>query len=240
MVWVFWGFFEGIRINVSWTLQCPASALDILPHFYPCCLSGENNEVATGDLPFPCRHCLRRAGCQSHGAAGTRNACRQLSAERPCYCRVSYCSFSCPLTHIPSPRPRAKSCSDMSVFAKTHTQLQDEEMNCRYWGTSLLRSQSNYTREKKALVRRRTRRASLLRSHSGADRNSYYISIAVTHNIFFDSQKPPVILHWSRRASLGEGQPVNVQTAEGTEAVFRHRTHILFHEIAKRPFMGLD
>lgn len=43
----------------------------------------------------------------------------------------------------------------------------------------------NYTREKKALVRRRTRRAWLLRSHSGADRNSYYISTIVTQNIFF-------------------------------------------------------
>lgn len=49
-----------------------------------------------------------------------------------------------------------------------------------------------------------------------------------------------MILHWSRRAALGEGQPVNVQTAEGTEAVFRHRTHTIVHETADRPFMGLD
>lgn len=150
--------------------------------------------MSTGDLPFPCRQCLRRAGCQESrlsepwSCCWHTRCCRQFSAERPGYRRVSYCSFSCPLTQTPSCSTTSKKLfRHTSVFATTHSQSQDTVRNCRYWGTSPLRSQSNSTREKQALGRRRTRRALLLKSHSGsgADRNSYHISVVVTRNSWF-------------------------------------------------------
>lgn len=155
------------------------------------------------------------SGEEAVRAAGTRDARRQLCRTAPLP------QGELLFLQIPSlPTTSKKLFRHSSVFAGTHTQLQDQVMNCGCWGTSLLPSYSNY---------------------SGADRHSYYISIVVTqNNFFFNSQNQPVILHWSRRPALGEGQPVNIQTAEGTEAVFQHRTHTIVHETAERAFMGLD
>lgn len=82
------------------------------------------------------------------------------SAQQPCYCRVSYCSFSCPFAQILSLSTASKKLfRHMFMLCKTHTQLQDSPttvMNWRYQGTSPLRSYSNIAREKKTLGRRIT------------------------------------------------------------------------------------
>lgn len=119
----------------------------------------KKNQMATRGLPFPCKHSLRRAGCQSHRGSGTTES---MQTEQPSYLRVSYCSFSCPLAQIPSLSTASKKLfRHMFVFGKTHTQFQDSPTkgtNCRYWGTSPLRSYSNIAREKKTLDRRITKR----------------------------------------------------------------------------------
>lgn len=99
------------------------------------------------------------SGEEAVRAAGTRDASRQLCRTAPLP------QGELLFLQIPSlPTTSKKLFRHSSVFARTHTQLQDQVMNCGCWGTSLLPSYSNY---------------------SGADRNSYYISIVVTQNNFF-------------------------------------------------------
>lgn len=146
----FWGFFWGHqhKYTVDFAMFFPTS----IPAVFLEKIANWPQEIC---------HSLAgtASGEEAVRAAGTWDARRQLCRTAPLP------QGELLFLQIPSlPTTSKKLFRHSSVFARTHTQLQDQVMNCGCWGTSLLSSYSNY---------------------SGADRNSYYISIVVTQNNFF-------------------------------------------------------
>lgn len=114
-----------------------------------------------------------------------QQACRQLFAEQPHTTGWVNCSFSCLLTQIPSLSATSKKLfRHMFVLGKTQLQGSPTKMmNCRYWGTSPLRSYSNIAREKKTLDRRVTKSWLLLRRHFWSWQKQSTISVIISNTV---------------------------------------------------------